>query len=167
MFHKRSMQAKQTRCCSTVELKYSNTCTHQFLSTPTSEPWCLQVFMHYPEERTVASVVKKTPFDGKFRKMTVEQLIAKQTRIERCGVTLDKLLGKKLPRLYFPNRCRIAMLSNLTAMIECPTPSRRHTSLFALGTCWYICLVGMLIKLHTMEGLAYLTHLSSLTHSEP
>jgi nuclear protein localization family protein 4 len=41
------------------------------------------VFMHYPEERTVASVIKKTPFDGQLRKMTVEQLIAKQTRIER------------------------------------------------------------------------------------
>eukprot|EP00891_Asterochloris_glomerata_P003233 jgi/Astpho2/3233/e_gw1.00052.38.1_t len=41
------------------------------------------LFMHYPFERTVAPVVKKTIFDGALRKMTVEQLIAKQTRIER------------------------------------------------------------------------------------
>ena len=41
------------------------------------------LFMHYPFERTVAPAVKKTIFDGALRKMTVEQLIAKQTRIER------------------------------------------------------------------------------------
>ena len=43
------------------------------------------LFMHYSFERTVAPAVKKTIFDGALRKMTVEQLIAKQTRIERWG----------------------------------------------------------------------------------
>jgi len=45
----------------------------------------LQIYMQYPFERTVQSVVKKPVFEGRGfgAKMTVEQLIAKQTRIER------------------------------------------------------------------------------------
>ena len=45
----------------------------------------LQIYMQYPFERTVESVVKKSVFEGRGfgAKMTVEQLIAKQTRIER------------------------------------------------------------------------------------
>lgn len=41
--------------------------------------------MHYPYERKVESVIKKSAFEGRGfgAKMTVEQLIAKQTRIER------------------------------------------------------------------------------------
>ena len=47
--------------------------------------WLLQIYMHYPYERTVESVIKKSAFEGRGfgAKMTVEQLIAKQTRIER------------------------------------------------------------------------------------
>lgn len=43
------------------------------------------IYMHYPNERTVQSVIKKSAFEGRGfgAKMTVEQLIAKQTRIER------------------------------------------------------------------------------------
>ena len=45
----------------------------------------LQIYMHYPYERKVESVIKKSAFEGRGfgAKMTVEQLIAKQTRIER------------------------------------------------------------------------------------
>ncbi len=45
----------------------------------------MQIYMQYPFERTVQSVVKKSVFEGRGfgAKMTVEQLIAKQTRIER------------------------------------------------------------------------------------
>ncbi len=45
----------------------------------------MQIYMQYPFERTVESVVKKSVFEGRGfgAKMTVEQLIAKQTRIER------------------------------------------------------------------------------------
>ena len=45
----------------------------------------MQIYMQYPHERTVQSVVKKSVFEGRGfgAKMTVEQLIAKQTRIER------------------------------------------------------------------------------------
>ena len=45
----------------------------------------MQIYMHYPGERTVQSVIKKSAFEGRGfgAKMTVEQLIAKQTRIER------------------------------------------------------------------------------------
>ena len=51
--------------------------------------WCpLQIYMQYPFERTVESVVKKSVFEGRGfgAKMTVEQLIAKQTRIERSAL---------------------------------------------------------------------------------
>lgn len=45
----------------------------------------VQIYMHYPNERIVQSVIKKSAFEGRGfgAKMTVEQLIAKQTRIER------------------------------------------------------------------------------------
>ena len=47
---------------------------------------CMQIYMQYPFERKVESVIKKSVFEGRGfgAKMTVEQLIAKQTRIERC-----------------------------------------------------------------------------------
>ncbi|DBB11014.1 TPA: hypothetical protein ACH3X3_006495 [Trebouxia sp. C0006] len=56
------------------------------------------IYMQYPFERTVQSVVKKSVFEGRGfgAKMTVEQLIAKQTRIERqeeshcASVSFDK-----------------------------------------------------------------------------
>ncbi|KAL3153175.1 hypothetical protein ABBQ38_011927 [Trebouxia sp. C0009 RCD-2024] len=43
------------------------------------------IYMHYPFARKVESVIKKSVFEGRGfgAKMTVEQLIAKQTRIER------------------------------------------------------------------------------------
>ena len=45
----------------------------------------LQIYMQYPFARKVESVIKKSVFEGRGfgAKMTVEQLIAKQTRIER------------------------------------------------------------------------------------
>lgn len=45
----------------------------------------LQIYMQYPFARKVESVIKKSAFEGRGfgAKMTVEQLIAKQTRIER------------------------------------------------------------------------------------
>lgn len=50
-----------------------------------AEKFHAQIYMHYPNERTVQSVIKKSAFEGRGfgAKMTVEQLIAKQTRIER------------------------------------------------------------------------------------
>ena len=48
---------------------------------------CVQIYMHYPFERKVESSIKKSVFEGRSfgAKMTVEELIAKQTRIERSA----------------------------------------------------------------------------------
>lgn len=50
--------------------------------------------MHYSFERKVESVIKKSVFEGRGfgAKMTVEQLIAKQTRIERCCTRYNLLV---------------------------------------------------------------------------